>query len=227
MKNEGQKISTKKDYIKIEEILAKKGLLTKESVFKDVIENKLVKQLGKTILAIAFVSGVIVVSAAAPNLFGAFGKFYKNSKNKPRQKINRLEQQKMMQTIYNLQNKKLIEWDRCGDKIMLKITPRGRSLFFKQRIHGLKIAGQKDWDKIWRVVIFDIPNNLDKKRDAFRQRLKNLGFFQFQKSAFLIPYPCRPELEATLEYYELFDYVTYLEANQVSGEEKCRQYFNL
>lgn len=210
--------------IKLEGILERKGLLNKESIIKDIIENETVKQFGKIILAAAFISGIIVISAMAPNLFGALGKILKSNR---RQKTNKVLRQKTMQTIYNLRRNKLIEWDRRGDKIMLKITPRGRSVFLKKRLYELKIKRQEKWDKIWRVVIFDIPNKLGARRDIFRQRLKKMGFWQFQKSAFLAPFPCRQELEVILAYYNLFEYVTYLEATKVSGEEKCRKYFDL
>ena len=216
-----------KNHLNLEEILKERGLLTKESIFRDIIKNKTVRQLGKVILAAAFISGVIVASAMAPNLFGALGKLGKTFGGGKKQKLAKNEQQKIIKSLYNLRNNKLIKWDKRGDKIMLKITPRGRTIFLRRRLHELKIEKQEKWDKIWRVVIFDIPNNLGGQRDVFRQRLKNMGFFQFQKSAFIIPYPCRQELEAVLDYYQLFDYVTYLEASSVSGQEKCRQYFDL
>jgi hypothetical protein len=219
------KSRTNNNYIEIEEILREKGLITKESIFKDIIENKAVKEVSKIILAIAFISGAIILSVTAPNIFAVLGNLGKILNRK--QKIDKSQRQKMMKTIHNLRSRKLIEWDRQGDKIMLKITPRGRAVFLQKRMYELKIKKQQKWDKIWRVVIFDIPNNLGKKRDVFRQRLKNMGFFQFQKSAFIIPYPCQQELEATLEYYGLFDYITYLEATHISGGERCHQYFDL
>lgn len=219
-----KEISKINDPIKLKEILEKKGLLTKESILKDVVKSEAVKQIGRVVLAVAFISGIIVISATAPNLLGALGKIFKNSK---RQNKNKALQQKTMQTIYNLRKRKLIEWDRRGDRVMLKITPRGRSVFLKQRLFELKIKEQRKWDRVWRIVIFDIPNNLGTRRDIFRQRLKKMGFFQFQKSAFITPFPCRQELEIILAYYNLFDYITYLEATYISDEEKCHQYFNL
>jgi hypothetical protein len=219
--NRAEKIT---DMIKMGEVLEKRGLLAKESIIKDFVENETIKQIGKVILAAAFISGVIAISAVAPNIFGAFGKILKNNK---RQKTNKTAQQKTMRTIYNLQKRKLIEYDRCGDKIMLKITPQGRSIFLRQRVLELKIKEEQKWDKIWRIILFDIPNNLGARRDIFRHRLKKMGFYQFQKSAFVTPFPCQLELETVLDYYSLYDYVTYLEATSLSGEEKCRQYFNI
>ncbi len=219
------KKTRKNDFIQIEEILKKRGLLTKESIFKNVVENKTVKQLGKIILAAAFISGAIVIAVAAPNIIGALGRLHQSfKKNKHRQSNN---QKIALKTLQNLQNNKLIEKTIQGDKIMFTITPQGRAVFLKRHIYELKVNKLGTWDKIWRVVLFDIPNAAGKQRDLLRDRLKKMGFYQFQKSAFIIPYPCRRELEAILEYYNLFDYVTYLETSCISGEQKCRQYFDI
>ncbi|MBU2036597.1 hypothetical protein KJ866_00075 [Patescibacteria group bacterium] len=213
--------------INLEKILTEKGLLTKESILNDVINNQAIRQTGKIILAAVFISGAIALSIAAPNIFSGLGglrkSFFKNKKSK----IKKSDWQKIRMNLYNLKNNKLIKWSESGDKIILKITPKGRRLFIKKRMRDLKIKKQQKWDRLWRIVMFDIPNNLGIKRDIFRQKLKNLGFYQFQKSAYIIPYPCQQELEATLEYYNLYDYVTYIEATHISGEQKCQRYFGL
>lgn len=224
-KNKGK--NKKANDINLEELLEKKGLLTRESVLADIAENENVKQIGRIILAAVCVSGVLAISAAAPALPAALVKLSKFFRSGVKKKMSQAQRQRMMKTIYNLRRNKLIEYGEQGDKIILRMTVRGHSVFIKQRLFALKIKRQKKWDRIWRVVIFDIPNKLSTRRDALRARLKNMGFFQFQKSAFIAPYPCRQELEVILEYYNIFDYVTYLEASQVSGEEKCRRYFNL
>lgn len=222
-KDKREKTENKK-HIKIQKILEERGLLTDEAIRQNIIDNQIVKQLGKIFLAAAFIAGVLVVSAAAPNILGSLEKIFGNNK---RQKISKEQKRKTMQALYNLKHRKLLEYTEQGEKIILKITPRGQKAFLNDYIHRLKIQRQPKWDGLWRIIIFDIPNKLGPKRDIFRQRLKNMGFYQFQKSAFITPFPCRSELETILEYYNLFDYITYLEATSVSGVKKCRKLFNL
>lgn len=44
------------------------------------------------------------------------------------------------------------------------------------------------WDGFWRVVIFDIPENKRKDRDALRRRLIRMGFGRLQDSVYLSYY---------------------------------------
>ncbi len=209
----------KNDYTELKEILQKRGLLTKESIFRNIVENKNIRQLGKVLLAAAFIAGGVAIAITAPNLLGALGKF--------NQRLSREKKRSLNKAFYNLQNNKLIKKSRRANKVFFTITPRGRSIFIKRYITEIKIVKQPRWDHVWRVVVFDVPVEKNSERDILRDRLKNMGFFQFQKSAFITPFPCQMELEATTEYYGLTEYVTYLETQKISGEEKCRRYFNL
>ena len=209
----------KKDYIELKEILQKRGLLTKESIFRNIVENKNIRQIGKVLLAAAFIAGGITIAITASNLLGTLGKLNRKFSNDKRKSLTK--------AFYNLQNNKLIKKSKRASRVFFSITPKGQSIFIKRYIKEIKIAKQPKWDHIWRVVIFDIPIDKNNERDILRDRLKHLGFFQFQKSAFIIPFPCQKELETILEYYSLSNYVTYLETQKISGEEKCRHYFNV
>ena len=209
----------KNDSIRLEEILSKRDLISKESIIKNIIENKSIRQIGKVLLAATFITGGIAIALTAPNLLGAIGKINQNFPSDKKRSL--------IQAFYNLQNRRLIKKKKQGNRVFFTITPKGRAVFFKDYIKKIKINKPRKWDGLWRVVIFDIPIKKNNERDILRDRLKYLGFFQFQKSAFISPFPCQMELEAILEYYGLFEYVTYLEAQKISGEKKCRHYFGL
>ena len=209
----------KNDYTKLKEILQKRGLLTKESVFRNIVENKNIRQTGKVLLAAAFITGGIAIAVMAPNLLGALGRLNKN--------LSRARKRSLSKTFYNMQNNGLIKKGRRANQVFFTITSKGRSVFIKRYLKEIKIAKQPKWDRVWRIVLFDIPVDKNSERDILRDRLKHMGFFQFQKSAFITPFPCQMELEAMTEYYGLTEYVTFLETQKISGEEKCRRYFNL
>lgn len=40
---------------------------------------------------------------------------------------------------------------------------------------------KKDWDKRWRIVVFDVPEELRKGRDVLHSKLRALGFYELQK----------------------------------------------
>src|SRR3989344_4076427 len=46
----------------------------------------------------------------------------------------------------------------------------------------------KKWDGKWRIIIFDIPQELHRERNILRRRLRSMGFYMLQKSVFIFPY---------------------------------------
>jgi len=75
-------------------------------------------------------------------------------------------------------------------------------------INNTIINKPKSWDKKWRLVIFDIPETHRKHRVAFRNKLKQLGFIQFQKSVWIHPYECQNEISFLAEYLNISQYLT-------------------
>lgn len=68
------------------------------------------------------------------------------------------------------------------------------------------------WDKKWRLVIFDIPQEFHNERNRFRQKLKALGFYKVQKSVFAFPYPCEDELARICGQLNISDYINVIRA---------------
>src|SRR3989338_8740607 len=90
----------------------------------------------------------------------------------------------------NLEHRKLIQKKGSDYKLTKKgvIWCRRLSIKYFQIKH-------KQWDKKWRVVIFDIPREFNRERDVLRGKLKEFGFYMLQESVFIFPYPCENELE--------------------------------
>lgn len=82
----------------------------------------------------------------------------------------------------------------------------------------LKLQGQK-WDGLWRVVIFDIKEKEKAVRNRLRNKLKSLGFGQWQKSVYLSPFNVAYDLTQYLAKTGLTDQVCVLVAKHLfSGE---------
>src|SRR5206468_4016462 len=71
--------------------------------------------------------------------------------------------------LYKLQNRKLVKIS----SIKVSITDKGQIWFKQSYLKHLKELHPK-WDKKWRVVIFDIPQELHTNRNRFRRKLKSL-----------------------------------------------------
>ena len=108
-----------------------------------------------------------------------------------------------------------------------KFTKNGRSWFQKSLLKYHRFKGTV-WDKKWRVVIFDIPQEFHKQRNYFRTKLKAMGFYMLQKSVFVIPYPCEEELGVICHQFKITDYIDLILADSVGfKEEEVKKVFGI
>lgn len=124
----------------------------------------------------------------------------------------------------NLKNRDIIREDFDGN---CKFTDKGRKWFNSSILKHSGLVSDK-WDKKWRIVIFDIPEELHKNRNQLRAKLKNLGFYMLQKSVFVIPYPCEKELGYICKKLKIGDYIDIILAESVGFKEKeIKELFNI
>ena len=144
------------------------------------------------------------------------------------QEWKRVNQQSLKRSLQALcRSKLLIEKRHRNGTITLELTEAGKrqvkylSIFGK----GVKIKKPKKWDKLWRVVMFDIPEETRKFRDILRDHLKQIGFRELQHSVFIFPYPCEKELAALVDLYSAKKYVRILTVKTVDNETIIRKLF--
>jgi len=165
----------------------------------------------KTLLAV----GAVAVVIALPGVAQVFT-IFKPKDSRDRYKIKR--------SINTLENKKLVRRYSKNGIEMIELTRLGRS----RAIMGeLKLVNQKKWDKKWRLVIFDIPENKKIARRSLSRKLKEIGFYQLQKSVFVYPYQCKKEIDFIREYFDVKKYVKYIEAQNVEGGDKLNRCFDI
>lgn len=112
-----------------------------------------------------------------------------------------------------------------GKKKYIEITPRGIDKLEKLGLNNLKVPRPKIWDKRWRIVIFDIPEKDRELRNIIRHRLYNLGFQQIQKSVFVYPFECTKEVNAICGQWGGRQYLKYMIAEIIEGEDSIIEQF--
>lgn len=100
----------------------------------------------------------------------------------------------------------------------LKITEKGRKRLKKLAIDELAIEQPEKWDKKWRLVIYDIPEANKEGRWALSAKLRQIGFFQLQRSVWIHPLPCKEIIEKITSEYEIEQFVSYLECISLDNE---------
>ena len=110
----------------------------------------------------------------------------------------------------------------------MEITEEGNKLLKSFDYDELKLPNPKRWDKKWRLVTFDIPDKKKRERNAFSEKLKDLGFYPLQESVFIYPYDCRDEIDFICEFLSISRHVNYCLVESLDKREgDLRNIFNL
>ena len=143
------------------------------------------------------------------------------------QEWKKINQENLKKEIRNLYRSKLIEVKENVDGGLTYIlTDKGKVKALTYRFQEMKIK-KNQWDNKWRVVIFDIPEKLKTSRNALREKLKELGFYELQKSVFVFPYECKDEIDFIVEFFNLRKYVRYGVFDFVDNDLDLRNLFYL
>lgn len=178
-------------------------------------------EIAKIILKGLVFGGFIVAVVAMPGFANILTLF------KPK---NTYEKEKVKRAINSLKKNRFIVVYEKNGKEYIKITEKGKSKIKEYDFYDLKIKKSKRWDKKWRIIMFDIPNNTkikERVRKIFRLKLKDMGFLQYQKSVFIYPYECRDEIDFLKRYLFIDKYVKYVLIDKIDDEFKLKKYFNL
>jgi len=133
----------------------------------------------------------------------------------------------LREKIRELYRSKLVEIKKNpdGSKTLI-LTNKGKLKALTYHFEKMKIK-EGDWDRKWRIVIFDIPEDLRRARDALRMKLKELGFHELQKSVFIFPYECKNEIEFVIEFFGLREHVRFGILDWIDNELHLKEIFDL
>jgi len=75
------------------------------------------------------------------------------------------------------------------------LSEKGRKWIDHNKFKNLNFEPNKKWDKLWRIIIFDIPESERDVRDLLRNKLFDWQCTKLQQSVFITPYDCKKELQ--------------------------------
>lgn len=155
-------------------------------------------------------TGILVSSSfVAPNLPIAF------KGGKSRQNYKR--------SFRNVYDKNLIYLS--GEKV--KLSEKGQRLLKNIEREEIEIK-KHEWDGIWRIISYDIPEDpLKKERRYFRRKLEELGFCELQKSMMVIPYECKEEIAVLAQSLRVSPYVMHLITDHLPRQREMIKKFGL
>lgn len=166
-------------------------------------------------------TGIGLALSSSPNTsFSLLRSTSKEWKNINRQTLKR--------SLFTLHREKLLTEKRNSDgTVSLALTEAGKRQANYLRVFGkgVKIQKPKKWDRLWRVVMFDIPEETRQFRDILRDHLKQIGFRELQHSVFIFPYPCEKEFATLVNLYSAEKYVRILTVKKIDNEQSLKNLF--
>lgn len=140
----------------------------------------------------------------------------------------RINDRNLARSIRSLYQSRLISiMDKADGTSEMMLTKNGRQQALVFKIDEMNIKKPVRWDGRWRIVLFDIPERQKRIREALRGHLKQLSFYEYQKSVFIHPYDCRDEIDFIIELYHARRYVRFIMAIYIDNDLHLRQIFDL
>jgi DNA-binding transcriptional regulator PaaX len=163
--------------------------------------------------------GCAVTPSQQNRVLRDFAKIWGASSKQVSNEIRNLDRTELIKKIYKTKDR----------NYQIELTEKGKLKAVEcNLIRRLKIKDKK-WDGKWRMLIFDVPERLRNGRNALRWKIKRLGFYELQKSVFVIPYECKKEIDLVVSFFDLKSYVHY-GVLEIKGEEinqKLKKQFGL
>lgn len=141
------------------------------------------ESIQKAVLSAVAITGTLVVAMLAPNVFQALPHIMGKQRYKlafqARTAAGRLAAKGYVRFVV-----------RNGKK-RLEITDSGkRAIALEEQKVALAAMYGKRWDKRWRLVMFDIPQQRRHDRDRLRSEMQACGLLRLQDSVWIFPYDC-------------------------------------
>ena len=167
--------------------------------------------------------GIITLGAMAPGLLMEINKISRRKRRKETEKYREIWRN--FNSLKKKENLKFVkEEDDC---LFYKFSEKGENKVRKFIIDELRISPPKEWDKKWRLIIFDIPEKKRGGRVAFRKKLNDMGFYQCQKSAWIHPFPCLEEIEFVKDVFNLKPFVKIFLVDEMTDGKTLYHFKNL
>jgi len=129
-----------------------------------------------------------------------------------------MDKKKFSNDIQRLKKEKLIKLYQTQEKNIIELTGKGKQKVQLFLASEYKFQYPKEWDKKWRLVIFDVPESKKKNRDILRRKLIEIGFVRLQDSVFIFPFDCKAIIDYFISLLNIKTNVQYIIAETVETE---------
>lgn len=118
--------------------------------------------------------------------------------------------EKLARVIANLKRSGYVEVRKVDGDESIRFTNKARLAAVEQ------MAARVKNDELYRIVSFDIPEQMRRQRNQFRRFIKRLGFVQIQKSLWVCRKNYGDLVEVAAEEYGVADFVVYIVSDKTN-----------
>ncbi|MFW0871369.1 MAG: CRISPR-associated endonuclease Cas2 [Patescibacteria group bacterium] len=155
---------------------------------------------------------------------------YRQAKRRAYRRKEDCRKQDILRRLKRLEEKNLICIEQVSSKERrAQLTEEGQVQLSKQKLIEQYASYHKSykWDGVWRIVMFDIPQEQRRYRYALRHLLQECGFVQVQQSVYVAPYPCRVLKEYIANNRIIGSYVHIVKGEYVGDDMRLRKEFGI
>jgi len=171
------------------------------------------------ILELGLTTGAIAVGLVLPNLLVAldkpFKKYYKLLDKRDHER-------ELRRILVYMKHRGYVAKDYQHG---LVVTRKGKQRLKASNITNLSVQYIPKWDHLWRLVLYDIPESHKVARNSLTSKLRRLGFYQLQRSAWIHPLPVRDVIELVTTFYDIEKFVSYIETGHLDNEVLLVKHF--
>lgn len=169
----------------------------------------------KAVLQSVAAVGLLSVALLAPNAVQILKLFDSKKRKYLRQAINTSRQRLIANGFLKYENG------------FLGLTKKGENKLWEIEQRNYKIPPHKQWDRKWRVLIFDIPERKRNLRDKVRLTLSSIGFKRLQHSVWVYPHDCEDLITLIKADFKIGKELLYLIVDSIENDRNLREYFGL
>lgn len=144
------------------------------------------------------------------------------------EEFKKIDRKYLSQLIREFYRDRLVDMvDVSDEETRMVLTEKGKLHAVQFKIDEMQIKTPKRWDGQWRLIVFDIPEKMRNARNALRRKLKELGFYELQKSVMIFPFECKDEVDFIVEFFRVRPHVRYGHLSKVTNEAELLERFDL
>ncbi len=175
----------------------------------------------KAILNSVKIAGVLSVALLAPNALQVL-KMFDNGGIRKRDPKYGIET-----SFQKLLKKRMVRIEVVDSNKYVLLTTEGERALRKMGETANEHVAPQKWDRLWRIVIYDIRERKRSTRIQLQQTLRTFGFYKLQHSVWVYPYDCEDLIVLLKADFKIGREVLYLIATKIENDRKLCEYFSL